>query len=197
MPPRLYRVSDAEREYVVGILQKATGKGLIDLDGFSERADTAYSARTRQELNAVLSDLPGLVHRDAPPARVSIAPERDSGIPRTLELTAHHSNLIRNGQWYVPERVVVRARHGSTKLDFTEARIDSPEVHLELDTKWGTILIIVPEHVAVDVNGITEVKHSSVEDRTRSAGRSPRLVLSGRVHGGTLKIRHPKRHWWQ
>ena len=59
------RVSDREREHVVELLKTAIGRGLIDLDEFSERADTAYAARTRGELNKVLVDLPGLSHPEA------------------------------------------------------------------------------------------------------------------------------------
>ncbi|NUT96516.1 MAG: DUF1707 domain-containing protein, partial [Saccharothrix sp.] len=52
--PRQWRVSDAEREHVVGVLQKAIGRGLITLDEFTERADTALAAKTREQLNTVL-----------------------------------------------------------------------------------------------------------------------------------------------
>ncbi|GAA5106207.1 hypothetical protein GCM10025762_10110 [Haloechinothrix salitolerans] len=64
--PRDLRVSDAEREHVVSLLQRAIGRGLIDLDEFTERTDIAYNAMTRGQLNIVLADLPGLVHVDAP-----------------------------------------------------------------------------------------------------------------------------------
>lgn len=64
--PRDLRVSDDEREHVVSLLQRAIGRGLIDLDEFTERTDIAYNAMTRGQLNIVLADLPGLVHVDAP-----------------------------------------------------------------------------------------------------------------------------------
>lgn len=64
--PRDLRVSDTEREHVVGLLQRAIGRGLIDLDEFTERTDIAYNAMTRGQLNVVLADLPGLVHSGAP-----------------------------------------------------------------------------------------------------------------------------------
>ncbi|MBA0124009.1 DUF1707 domain-containing protein [Haloechinothrix sp. YIM 98757] len=199
VPARELRVSDAERDYVVGLLQKATGKGLINLDDFSERADNAYAARTRAELNTVLIDLPGLMHRESPPAGVSGTPAGTAVPDRRLELTAHYSSLTRNGRWYVPERLLVRNRYGSTKLDFTEARIDGSVVQVELDIKWGSVLIIIPTEAAADVDAITEIKYGSLEDKTRSTGTAgtPRIMLSGRVHGGSLAIRHPKRGWWR
>lgn len=52
------RVSDAERAEVGHLLERAVAEGMITLDEFSERYDTALAARTRGELNAVLADLP-------------------------------------------------------------------------------------------------------------------------------------------
>ncbi|AIJ27129.1 MULTISPECIES: DUF1707 SHOCT-like domain-containing protein [Amycolatopsis] len=191
MSPRDLRVSDAEREHVVEVLQKAIGRGMIDLDEFTERTDTALAARTRGELNAVLADLPGLVHPDVYPAAppVSYSPDQ------RLELNAKYSALVRNGRWLVPPEVVVRNRYGSTKLDFSEAQVSSPVVRVELDCKWGSVEVIIPEHAAVDLNAITEIKYGSLQDKTGSDGRpgNPRLVFAGRLHGGSLVIRHPRR----
>ncbi|GLY36360.1 hypothetical protein Amsp01_023840 [Amycolatopsis sp. NBRC 101858] len=194
------RVSDDEREHVVGVLQKAIGRGMIDLDEFTERTDRALASRTRGELNAVLADLAGLYH---PAAASAAAPSYaapvgySGGYPsgRRFELNAKYSSLVRSGPWVVPPEMVVRNKYGSTKLDFTEAQVQSPVVHIELDAKWGSVEVIIPEHAAVDVNSITDVKFGSLEDKTRSNGHmgNPRFVLSGRVHGGSLVIRHPRR----
>src|SRR5436305_9369364 len=54
------RVSDAEREHVGQLLQRAVGMGMLSLGEFTERMDTALGAKTRAELNAVLADLPGM-----------------------------------------------------------------------------------------------------------------------------------------
>ncbi|MGH8917408.1 MAG: DUF1707 SHOCT-like domain-containing protein, partial [Acidimicrobiales bacterium] len=43
------RVSDDEREHVVGVLQKAIGLGMLNLDEFTERTDRALASRTRGE----------------------------------------------------------------------------------------------------------------------------------------------------
>ncbi|GAB3912943.1 hypothetical protein GCM10029964_121640 [Kibdelosporangium lantanae] len=61
--PRDLRVSDAEREHVAGLLNRALERGLLDLDEFGTRLSAAMAARTRGELNALLLDLPGLVVR--------------------------------------------------------------------------------------------------------------------------------------
>ncbi|AOW91700.1 hypothetical protein BFN03_00695 [Rhodococcus sp. WMMA185] len=69
MEARDLRVTDAEREHVGELLQRAVGQGMLSLGEFTERVDTALAAKTRGELNAVLADLPGLamVSEFAPP----------------------------------------------------------------------------------------------------------------------------------
>jgi len=191
------RVSDAEREHVVEVLKKAIGRGMLDLDEFTERTDRALASRTRGDLNAVLADLPGLFHPAAmqqyAPQAAAYAPPQPSG--QRYELSAKYSSLVRSGPWVVPPQMVVRNKYGSTKLDFTDAVVQSPTVWIELDCRWGSVEMVIPEHAAVDVNGITEVKLGSLEDKTRTNGHAgnPRFMLSGKVHGGSLEIRHPRR----
>ncbi|MBN6035636.1 DUF1707 domain-containing protein [Amycolatopsis sp. 195334CR] len=205
--PRDLRVSDAEREHVVGVLQKAIGRGMLDLDEFTERTDKALASRTRGELNSVLADLPGLVHRDAAPvlaagaAPAPVPPPHPYAPPpsgKPLELRAHGSNLKRSGQWQVPSHLRVRNKYASTKLDFTEAVLTSPVVYIELDTKWGGVELVVPEEAGVDLNSITEVKWGSVEDKRKRqpAAGSPTIIVTGRVHGGPLVVRNGRRSRW-
>jgi hypothetical protein len=193
------RVSDAEREHVVGVLQKAIGGGMLDLDEFTERTDIALAARTRGELNAVLTDIPGLIHRDAvrQPAHASyFPPPAFAGtMPgQPLVLSAKYSSLTRSGPWVVPPAMVVCNKYGAIKLDFTEAQVQHYVVYIELDAKWGSVEVIIPEHSSVDVNAITDIKFGSLDDKTHSKGLPgrTRYVLSGRVHGGSLVVRHPR-----
>ena len=52
------RASDADRGRTVTALQQEVGSGRLTLDEFSERAATAYRARTVDELDALTRDLP-------------------------------------------------------------------------------------------------------------------------------------------
>lgn len=179
--PRSLRVSDAEREHVVGVLQKAIGQGLLSLDEFTTRTDTALAARTRGELNSVLIDLPGMVHNE-------------SSVPRQqqqVELRATMSALKRSGRWVVPRSLIVRNRMGSTELDLTEAQIDHAEVHIELDVTGGSVDLLLPDGSSVSTDDV-EVNMGSVKDKIGSSriGR-PHFVIGGTVRAGSLKIRRP------
>ena len=197
-------MSDADREHVVGLLEQAIGHGVLGLDEFTTRTDTALAARTRGELNIVLADLPGLRHRDAPtpsghdPGRwENTAPPggRPGEEQDYLQLTAHGSTLKRSGRWVAPSRILVRNKYGETHLDFTEAHVAGHVVSVDLRCEWGSVTLIIPEHAAIDTNNITEVKWGAINDKTHpnQASGTPRYVVSGRVRGGSLTIRHPRR----
>jgi hypothetical protein len=53
------RVSDAEREAVAAELREHFASGRLTQDELNERLDQTFAARTRGDLNAVLTDLPG------------------------------------------------------------------------------------------------------------------------------------------
>ncbi|MBB5960531.1 hypothetical protein FHS29_007159 [Saccharothrix tamanrassetensis] len=182
--PRQWRVSDAEREHVVGVLQKAIGRGLITLDEFTERTDTALAARTRAELNAVLLDLTGVVH-DEQTAAVA---------ERPVELRATMSTVRRKGTWVVPRTLVVHSRMGTTDLDFRQATIPHAVVDIELDVAAGSVKLVLPEGATVDTDAV-QVAVGSIKDKVGGgrAGR-PHFVLRGSVTAGSLEIKR-KTKW--
>jgi hypothetical protein len=178
-------VSDAEREHVVGLLQKAIGQGLITLDEFSDRTDSALAARTRAELNAVLMDLPGMVHPETRQADVP-APK-----PK-LELRNTMSKLRRSGRWVVPRELIVRNKMGACDLDFTDAQIDHPVVDVEFDVTAGSVKMLLPEHATVDADDL-QVAAGKVDNKiaTGAVPGRPHFVLKGIVRAGSVKIKRP------
>jgi hypothetical protein len=178
--PRDFRVSDAERTHVVNLLQKAIGHGLLSLDEFTERTDTALAAKTRGELNMVLVDLPGLTHT-APESPIQEKP---------VELRANMATLKRSGQWTVPRQLVIHNRLGSTVLDFTEATIQYNEVRIQLNCGGGTVKIVLPERASVITDEV-RMTAGSISDKVGGGPGRPRFILSGSVTAGSLVIRRP------
>lgn len=175
MEPRDLRVSDAEREHVGELLQRAVGQARLTVDEFAERMDAAMAARTRGELNAVLLDLPGftLARPDASEAG-AVPPSRRVEAPRAV---------------VVPPRVRLVGHFGSSLLDFTEAVFASPTVTLELDKTAGSTTIVVPEGATVNTDGL-RVTVGSVRDSTvRRIGPGPvHFVITGRSTMGEVRI---------
>lgn len=176
--PRELRVSDAEREHVVEVLQKAIGHGLLSLEEFTERTDTALAAKTRGELNAVLVDLPGVTHTDPD------SPVRE----KPVELRANMSTLKRDGAWVVPRELIIRNRLGSTELDFTEAVINHDEVRITLQCGGGSVKVLLPEKGSANTDEV-RVTAGSVKNKAGDGGSRPRFVLTGSVTAGSLEVR--------
>jgi hypothetical protein len=204
---RYLRVSDAEREHVIGLLQRATGTGLLDLDEFTRRVDAALAARTRGELNVVLLDLPGLTHPDRPaqvplPARPPVhAPNRPVTSTDTGdEVRSMLGSVSRKGAWDVPAHLVVRSKLGSADLDFTEAHIPHDVVEIELDVVAGSVELRLPTGARVE-HGDLQATLSSIENRLHTrpdAPAGPLFRITGSVRAGSVEIRPPRRaRWWR
>jgi hypothetical protein len=178
--PRELRVSDAERQHVVDLLNRAVGRGMLSLDEFTERTDMALRARTRAELNGVLIDLPGLT---AVGSTVAVRAE-------TLELRQTASSLRRSGRWNVPPRIVLRNKLGSTVLDFSQARIADREVTIEIKNDLGSITMIVPDGATVDADQLSLTMSSFTNKvNARAEQGDPHFVLVGHLMSSSLKVR--------
>jgi hypothetical protein len=71
-PPRL-RASDADRERTVARLRRHHVDGRLDLEEFQQRVEQAYGARTVDELDRLMRDLPAEVAPDPTPAARPVA----------------------------------------------------------------------------------------------------------------------------
>jgi len=85
IPPPV-RASDAERERAISELRERNVEGRISFDTFLRRLDWAFQARSRDQLDALLDDLPprGRVTR-----RLTGAAAVVSGATTRLRVTAH------------------------------------------------------------------------------------------------------------
>jgi hypothetical protein len=197
VPARDLRVSDGERHHVVSLLEKATGRGLIDLDEFTTRVDTALAARTRAELNAVLVDLPGLVHPEgrvhpsAPAHRAARRPATSGGTGPVL--TAELGSVTRKGSWEVPAHLRISVALGSADLDFTEAEIPHPVVEIDLGVTAGSVELRLPENARLQRDEVHVVLGSIEEKRRGGDGSGPLFVIRGQVRAGSLEIKGPRK----
>jgi hypothetical protein len=175
------RVSDADRNGTLRRLHNAVALGLINIDEFDERSTRVSHARTRGELDTLVGDLPG------PGAIVTSAADR-------VELRGWMGSLKRHGEWIVPTRLALVRRMGSVDLDLTKARFAGPMVVVELDIKFGSVDIRLPEGASASIDDV-EVYVGSARDRRKNAPAEgkPHVVLTGRVVCGSVDVRGPRR----
>lgn len=202
--PRDLRVSDDERAHVLSLLEKATGRGLIDIDEYTERSGKVIAARTRRDLNAVLVDLPGLqiggrsvgdaVAATTP--RTQPSPGYSGAVPHptgALELLGWGSRTFK-GYWSVPPLIVIGGTGASTRLDFTQAQLASSTVTVEFRSNYGGAAeLIVPVGTTVRVDGL-QMRGGHVHNKVdpRTGGRGMTLLLTGVKKSGSIVVRHPK-----
>ncbi|NKY85720.1 DUF1707 SHOCT-like domain-containing protein [Nocardia veterana] len=205
------RVSDAEREHVGTLLQRAVGLGMLSLGEFSERMDTALAAKTRGELNAVLVDLPGIRLAGqpnpvtaAPPggagARLSGqwgAPGGNRGVAET-EIRPRLSGVTRKGPWQVPPSLFVNSIFSGVTLDFTQAVMATQVVEIRVDDFCSSLTMILPGEATVDLNGV-ELIGSSTNNKVRTGPPMGPLhvVVHGRIRFSSITAKHPFGVQWK
>ncbi len=202
--PRDLRVSDDERSHVLALLEKATGRGLIDIDEYTERSGRVIAARTRRDLNAVLIDLPGLQIAgrsvDAATAATTQVTQNGPGFSGAVQAPSGVLELLGwgartfKGYWSAPSLIVVGGTGASTRLDFTQAQLASNSVTVEFRSNYGGAAeFIVPVGSTVRVDGL-QMRGGHVHNKVdpRTAGRGMTLVLTGVKKSGSIVVRHPK-----
>jgi len=160
------RASDAEREQAVVSLRESRAAGRLTLEEFMSRVDEAYAARTLDELESVLRELPR--EAAAPPAR-----------RRRRRLTfAAFGRVVRRGRWRVGRRTFAVSIFGDIDLDLRQAEVEDPVVGVSVLALFGNVDIYVPEGVEVDVGGLVVFGHRREWGRDEPRPGAPLLRVS-------------------
>jgi len=175
------RASHADRDRTVEVLRDAAGDGQLTADELDERVEAALSARTRSELVELTADL-----------RVEV----DRPAKELVKIDQRFSDVSRTGRWMIPQRMQIKATAGNVKLDFTEAVITGNTLHLEIDLGIGAdLLLITKPGITVETDDLTmrggDVK---IQDATGQVPVALTVVISGRVRGGNIVARFPRRN---
>src|SRR5437763_16828741 len=104
-------IPQPERERVVAQLSDCFAHDLLPVEEFEFRVDAAYRVATREQLDALVADLPTSGFSDLPDA-----PAMARRISATL------SNVEQSSNGLVPSTLEVRSTLGNVQLDLTRAR---------------------------------------------------------------------------
>jgi hypothetical protein len=172
------RASDADREAVLSRLQSALGEGRIDLDEFGQRADAAYAAVTRADLDLLVADLPV----NAPP------PVQIVGMRAPEEISSVFGDITMAGASLPPRRA--GTVFGDIRIDLRGLRTDAARIDLHLRTVFGDVDVIVAEGVDAQLQGRTVLGDRKVQlaPVPRLAG-TPLVVVHGKTIFGDLRLR--------
>jgi Domain of unknown function (DUF1707) len=143
------RASDLEREQTVGALRLHAAEGRLTLEEFTHRVDLAYAARTRDELEALTTDLPA--------HSAGLEPQQRRR-PKRFTFVAFGS-VERKGRWRVPRFKGLAAVFGDADIDLRTAEIAGPVVTITAFLLFGNADFYVPTGVDVDLGGATIFGH--------------------------------------
>jgi hypothetical protein len=182
------RVSDAERDVTLKILNDNAAVGRLTLDELEERAGQAIAAKTRGELAVLTSDLPAegdAVRRGQTPAPAERKPVR--------WLIAIMGGGHRRGRFRAVGSINAIGIMGGDEIDLREAEIEGGELTLNLFSLMGGANVYVPDSIEVDLGGFSIMGGNEVRgyDRTPRPG-APVVRINGfAVMGGATIYRLP------
>jgi hypothetical protein len=191
------RVSHEDRDQVAEALRVAAGDGRLSSDELDERLERALTARTYDDLAVLVADLPPAGNAVAPVllgGGVAPAPVKELV---KIHVTSGHSQRV--GRWTVPARMDIKARSGHIKLDFTEAIITQPTLHIDAEVSSGHVLLVTRPGIAVDLDDVS-VRSGQVTVRAPWGESVPvflRITVAGKCGSGHIHARPPRRSFWQ
>lgn len=198
----------AAREQAIDTLCRRFADDTLSMPELERRLEKARNARTRDELRALLSDLPA---RPAVPARPAAAAadatatrpgghpaERGRTAPRRRppgsegEVRTSSSVAVavlggtsRAGKWAPPEDMLAFAMMGGVELDFRDAVLARGSVTtINCFAFWGGIEITVPPDVHIDTGGFALL--GGFEQSGEAWGDPPEDAPTIRVNGIAL-----------
>jgi hypothetical protein len=167
------RAGDADREHTIAALRDAAVEGRLTLDEFASRVEQAELARTQGELEPLVADLP---------------------VTGSAQEVLHHraiaSRLERRGRFELAPRSTLTCIGGTVVMDLGKATLHGPETELRVRNWFGTITLVVPRgvHVEVDGGGAFGTREVDLPD-TGPVANAPRLRIRTSGPFGTLRIR--------
>jgi hypothetical protein len=183
------RASDAERDAVVGRLNRAVGEGRLTMDEFSGRLELAYAARTRGDLDPLLRDLP-TDSGDAVGAAVVSGGSQGSD---THWNVSPIGGIRHRGQWRVPRHTVAIGVLGGVDVDLGEAELAAPEVMITKVSIIGGVSVRVPPGVRVEVSNFSILGGRSVNLGGPLAPNAPVLRIRSFSIIGGVNVRESRK----
>jgi hypothetical protein len=153
--------------------------GEIDAERLDAGVAGVLAARSEAEVAKVVRSFP------APVALTS----QERRLERPLEIHSGLGRLRLAGQWQLARETHISADLGSIMLDLTEAEFDDHVIDLHIYTGWGSITIIVPPGMGVQV-----IRHrGGVDSRLDPPVPGLPLVrLDVTTNIGRVHLRHPR-----
>ena len=180
------RVSDAERDVTLKVLNENAAVGRLTLDELEERAGQAVAAKTRADLAKLTSDLP---------AEGGAVLQAGSGAERkpVRWLVAIMGGGHRRGRFRAVGSINAIGIMGGDEIDLREAEIEGGELILNLYSLMGGANVYVPDSIEVELGGVSIMGGNEVRgyDRPPRPGAPVVRIRGFALMGGATVYRLP------
>jgi hypothetical protein len=185
------RVSDAERDVTLKVLNEHAAVGRLTLDELEERAGKAISAKTRGELAALTADLPQ--DGAAPAARTSGATVPAGERKPVRWMIAILGGGHRRGRFRAVGSINALGILGGDDIDLREAEMEGGELTLNLFSILGGANVYVPDSIEVEMGGFSILGGNEVKgsERLPRAGAPVVRIRGFGILGGATIYRLP------
>jgi hypothetical protein len=185
------RSLEAAREHAVQLLSHHYAHDRLSLEEVEQRLELAYRARTIDEVDVLLADLP------AAPGDEASTGERPfyqlarpgEGAPRS-RLLSFFAEVKRRGAWAPARQIEARIIFGSMLLDLREARLQPGVTEIDASVVFGELKVMVPPGVRVVSEGSAifgSFDHSAPE-WDELAPDAPTVRITGSAVFGSTRV---------
>lgn len=169
--------SDQDRDLVVNLLGDACADGRLALEEFSRRVERALAARTHGDLEVVKADLA------APMGEPAGREGRRSWVVAVMSQTRQR------GWWRLARTTRAVALMGECVIDLRQADVEVRHSHILAVAVMGTVQVVVPEGVAVELDGLAVMGTRKLKGaRARPAPGAPVVRVTAAALMGEVKV---------
>jgi Domain of unknown function (DUF1707)/Cell wall-active antibiotics response 4TMS YvqF len=164
-PEANLRVSDAERDVTLKVLNEHAAVGRLTLDELEERAGKAIAAKTRGELAALTTDLPQEGAGGVPAVQrpAAVAGERKPVRWMVAIMGGGH----RRGRFRAVGSINAIGIMGGDEIDLREAEMEGGELTLNIFSLMGGANVYVPDSIEVELGGFSLMGGNEVKGSER------------------------------
>lgn len=176
------RASDADRDRVAGVLAEALATGRLTSVEHADRLEATYNSVTVGELAPIIHDLPEATSAAGGPTAVR------------NEVSAVFSKVVRGGRWPAGRHTTLNATFGALIVDLSDAVLPGREITLEVNSRFGKLIVRVPEnaHVIDEVSALF-AKRSISGGHGMDGG--PVIRVTGQATFGKIIVSRERSDW--
>ncbi len=168
-PEASLRVSDAERDATLKVLNEHAAVGRLTLDELEERAGQALAAKTRGDLARLTSDLPAEGGVVAAGQSGAVAQARAATERKPVRwMVAVMGGSHRRGRFRTVGSINALAIMGGDEIDLREAEMEGGELTVNLYSLMGGSNVYLPDSVEVELGGFNLMGGNEIRGNQRS-----------------------------